>query len=72
MARKKGRGVITKVEPAYYGCAEVMVLCSCKESKAYQIIRGLRKELMESNQLSPLCPEGRIPKNYLRERMMIE
>lgn len=70
MARK--RGIIVKVEPAYYGCAEVMVLCGCKQSKAHQIIRGLRKELIEADKLSPLVPVGKVPKKYFKERMMVD
>ncbi len=72
MARPKSKpGVIAKIEPAYYGCDEVMVLLGCKQSKAYQVIRGLRQELLDAGKISPLMPEGKIPKKYFCERLMI-
>ena len=65
-------GVISAVPSYYLGAAEVMNYLGCRENKAYEVIRGLRKELIDAGKLYPGVPQGRIPKKYFLERCMIE
>ena len=65
-------GVISAVHSYYLGEAEVMNYLGCRENKAYEVIRGLRKELIDAGKLYPGVPQGRIPKKYFLERCMIE
>lgn len=65
-------GVISAVPNYYIGAAEVMEYLGCKENKAYGVIRGLRKELIDAGKMYPGVPQGRIPKKYFLERCMIE
>lgn len=65
-------GVISAVSNYYIGAAEVMEYLGCKENKAYKVIRGLRKELIDAGRMYPGVPQGRIPKKYFLERCMIE
>ena len=61
-------GVISAVPSYYLGAAEVMNYLGCRENKAYEVIRGLRKELIDAGKLYPGVPQGRIPKKYFLER----
>ncbi len=65
-------GVISTVNKYYFGVEEVMEYLGCKENKAYELIRALRKELIDSGKLTPAYPHGKVPKNYFLERCMIE
>lgn len=65
-------GVISSAPSYYIGAAEVMEYLGCKENKAYEIIRGLRKELIDTGKLFPCVPQGRVPKKYFLQRCMIE
>ncbi|MCI9009449.1 MAG: transcriptional regulator [Lachnospiraceae bacterium] len=65
-------GVISEAPSYYLGAAEVMNYLGCRENKAYEVIRGLRKELIDAGKLYPGVPQGRIPKKYFLERCMIE
>lgn len=65
-------GVISSAPNYYIGAVEVMGYLGCKENKAYEIIRGLRKELIDSGRLFPGVPQGRVPRKYFLERCMIE
>lgn len=65
-------GVISSAPSYYIGAVEVMDYLGCKENKAYEIIRGLRKELIDSGKLFPGVPQGRVPRKYFLERCMIE
>ncbi|MCI8889245.1 MAG: hypothetical protein HFG70_14350 [Hungatella sp.] len=65
-------GVISKAPNYYIGAEEVMYYLGCKENKAYEIIRGLRRELVETGRLYPGVPQGRVPRKYFMERCMIE
>lgn len=65
-------GVISAAPAYYIGAAEVMGYLGCKENKAYEVIRGLRKELIDAGRLYPGIPQGRVPKRYFMERCMIE
>lgn len=65
-------GVISTVPNYYIGAVEVMKYLGCKENKAYKVIRGLRKELIDAGKMYPGVPQGRIPKKYFLERCMIE
>ena len=68
----KAPGVISKANSCYIGADEVMEYLGCKQNKAYEIIRGLKKELVDSGKIYPGIPQGRIPKKYFFERCMIE
>lgn len=65
-------GVLSPASSYYIGAAEVMGYLGCKENKAYEIIRGLRKELIDAGRLFPGVPQGRVPKKYFLTRCMIE
>ncbi len=65
-------GVISTAKSYYIGVDEVMEYLGCKENKAYEVIRGLKKELIDAGRLYPGIPNGRIPKKYFLERCMIE
>lgn len=65
-------GVISTVNKYYFGAEEVMKYLGCKENKAYELIRALRKELIDSRKLTPAYPKGKIPKSYFLTRCMIE
>lgn len=65
-------GVISSATKYYLGAAEVMNYLGCKENKAYEVIRGLREELIKAGRLYPGLPQGKVPKNYFLERCMIE
>ena len=58
-------------EKYYCTVKEVMELAGCRRRKAYQIISSLREELVSSGRLTPEYPQGRIPRRYLEERLMI-
>ena len=68
----KAPGVISSVNKYYFGAEEVMNYLDCKENKAYELIRALRKELVDAGRLTPAYPKGKIPKQYFFERCMIE
>lgn len=65
-------GVMAVPGKYYCGSKEVMEYLGCKENKAYEIIRGLRKELIDAGRLYPGFPLGKVPKKYFLERCMIE
>lgn len=65
-------GVISSAPSYYIGAPEVMYYLGCKDNKAYEIIRGLRQELIDAGRLYPGVPQGRVPKKYFLERCMIE
>ena len=65
-------GVISSAPCYYISADEVMVFLGCKENKAYEVIRGLRKELIDAGRLFPGIPQGKVPRKYFFERCMIE
>lgn len=68
-------GVIKELEPAdrsYYTYEEVMALMGVEKSKAYDMIRSMRKECIESGRLTKSYPQGHIPKKYFNQMCMIE
>lgn len=65
-------GVISTPGKYYLGAEEVMEYLECKKNKAYEIIRGLRKELIDAGKLYPGVPLGKVPRKYFLERCMIE
>lgn len=65
-------GVISSAPSYYIGVDEVMEYLGCKENKAYKVIRGLRKELVDAGRLFPGFPQGKMPRKYFMERCMIE
>jgi hypothetical protein len=67
------RGVIKKLEPAYYGCEEVMKLQSVERSRAYDTIRKVRQKLAKEEGVDlSLIPQGKVPKRYFRKVCMID
>ncbi len=65
-------GVISSPGKYYCGVTEVMEYLGCKENKAYEVIRGLRKELIDAGMLFSGVPEGKVPRKYFMKRCMIE
>lgn len=65
-------GVISGAGGYFIGVEEVMGYLGCKQNKAYEIIRNLKKELVEAGRLTPAYPHGKVPKKYFMERCMIE
>lgn len=65
-------GVISQANKYYLGAAEVMQYLGCKKNKAYEVIRGLREELVSAGRLYPGLPQGKVPKKYFMERCMID
>lgn len=65
-------GVISAAPSYYLGADEVMSYLGCKENKAYEVIRELRKELVDTGKLTPAYPKGKVPRKYFMERCMIE
>lgn len=47
---------------------EVMEICNCSESHAYRIMKQLNDELKKRGFITTA---GRVPRNYLMERMHI-
>lgn len=65
-------GVIGVARSYYIGADEVMEYLGCKDNKAYEVIRGLRKELIDAGKLYPGVPQGKVPRKYFLKRCMIE
>ncbi len=65
-------GVVSKASNYYIGADEVMYYLGCKNSKAYKVINGLRKELIDAGRLFSEVPKGKVPRRYFMERCMIE
>lgn len=65
-------GVISKAPNYYISAVEVMEYLGCQKNKAYGVIRGLRKELIDAGRLFPGIPQGKVPRKYFLERCMIE
>lgn len=59
-------------EKYYCTVKEVMEMLGCRQRKAYSVIRSLREELISSGRLTPEYPIGRVPRQYLQERLMIK
>lgn len=64
--------VITKEERNYYTAEDVMKLLGVKQTKAYDIIRSLRTEMIASGRLIEEYPAGRVPKKYFNSRCGID
>lgn len=64
--------VLAKADRNYYTVEDVMELLGVKQSKAYTIMRSLRKELIASGQLIEDYPAGRVPKRYFDSRCGID
>jgi hypothetical protein len=65
-------GVVAAPNQYYFGVEDVMEYLGCKESKAYEIVRTLRKELVDAGKLTPVYPQGKVPRKYFFERCMID
>ena len=65
-------GVIGAARSYYIKADEVMEYLDCKENKAYEVIRGLRKDLIDAGKMYPGVPQGKVPRKYFMERCMIE
>ena len=64
--------VLTKENRNYYTVEDVMNLLGVKQSKAYDIMLSLRKELIASGRLIEEYPAGRVPKRYFDSRCGID
>lgn len=56
----------------YYMVNDITELLGISRSKAYEMIRTMRKECIASGKLTKAYPSGRIPKKYFNEHCMIE
>ena len=65
-------GVIRSASKNYVEFEEAMEYLGCSRNKAYEVIRDLRKELIDAGKLYPGLPEGKVPRRYFLERCMIE
>lgn len=63
--------VLSPEERSWYTSQDVQNLLGVGRSKAYLVIKELRQELIDSGNLSPLYPYGKIPKTYFNKRMLI-
>lgn len=63
--------VLSPEERSWYTAQDVQEILGVGRAKAYSVIKKLRQELIDSGTLSPIYPEGKIPKSYFNERMCI-
>lgn len=73
--RPERNGIIRVIRPeekSYYTVEQVMDLLGIKHSKAYSLMHKCRQELIESGQLIPDYPRGRVPKTYFNQRCAID
>lgn len=69
------KGVIKELSPedrTYYRVNDVAIILGVSRSKAYDMIRTMRKECMAEGMLTKGYPAGRIPKRYFNKCCMIE
>ena len=67
-------GVIKKLgveDRPYYTASDIEVLMGVSHSKAYNIIRSIREDLMKSGKLHSSYPHGKVPKAYFNQMFMI-
>lgn len=62
---------ITVQDRSYYMVGDIVNILGVSQSKAYNIIRTMRKECIDSGKLTKAYPAGRIPKKYFDEYCMI-
>ena len=60
--------ILGKESRPYYTAEDVVELLGVSRTKAYEIIRALRNELIQAGKLSDVYPSGKIPKKYFDER----
>ena len=65
-------GVIGPAPDYYISMAEARKYLGCSKNKAYEVVRGLRKELIDAGKMYPGVPEGKVPRKYFLKRCMIE
>lgn len=69
------KGVLKELTPkdkAYYDCADVMQLLGVSRSKAYDMIRGMRKKFISKGLLYDGYPDGKIPRKIFDQECMIK
>lgn len=67
-------GVLKEITPddrSYYMASDITALLGISKSKAYDMIRTMRKECIDAGKLTKAYPAGRIPKKYFDEYCMI-
>lgn len=57
---------------SYYKAGDVEKLLGVSRSKAYNIMRTMRKECIDAGLLTTAYPTGRIPKKYFNKYCMID
>lgn len=63
-------GVLKEITPddrSYYMASDITALLGISKSKAYDMIRTMRKECIDAGKLTKAYPIGRIPKKYFDE-----
>lgn len=63
---------LSSTNRSYYIVSDITEMLGVSQSKAYGMIRTMRKECIESGKLTKAYPAGRIPKKYFNEHCMIE
>lgn len=70
----KQRGIVrelTEENRSYYDANDVMAMFGVSKTKAYEMIRILRKELVDAGTISSVYPQGKVPKKYFNEKCMV-
>ncbi len=66
-------GVIKVIRTkSYYTYQDVMELLGVSKSKAYQIIKNLRADLIKAGKINEMYPTGKVPKVYFNKQFAIE
>ena len=63
---------LSQEDRSYYVANDVERLLGVSSSKAYDVIRTMRKECISAGMLTKAYPAGRIPKKYFNKQCMIE
>lgn len=56
--------------PAFISCKEIMQICGCSQSKGYEILRTLNKELTDKGYIT--AGHGRVSSDYFCKRMKLD
>lgn len=70
-----GSGVLKQLgiaERSYYTADDIEAMLGVSKSKAYNMIRDMRKELIADGKLASQYPAGKIPKRHFDTLCMIK
>lgn len=63
---------LSSADRSYYMVDDIIRMLGVSKSKAYGVIRTMRKECIDAGKLTKAYPSGRIPKKYFDEYCMIK